>query len=350
LSVLTISGAGYIGSHMVHEFVDAGEPVVVLDNLSNGFRFLIPASVPFVSGSTGDRTLVSDVIARHGVTAIIHFAASIVVPESVAEPLKYYGNNTVNTCALLDTAVRASVRQFIFSSTAAVYGAAEESPVRENSPTIPISPYGTSKLMSEIMLHDAAKAYGMRFVILRYFNVAGADPRMRTGQATPAATHLIKVACETAIGKRPKLEVFGTDYPTPDGTCIRDYIHVADLVQAHSSSLTYLRSGGASKATSVQATISDPVARKLVEWIILRSDHNGADSKRYLAFIAANPGWPSLLQFRRRAEAMLWVENIKPAQALSFFKDSPPQSGIGRMVLARALSERSTVTEAVASP
>ena len=152
----------------------------------------------------------------------------------------------MNTCALLDAAIKAGVRQFIFSSTAAVYGAAEESPVREDSPTIPISPYGTSKLMSEIMLHDAAKAYGLRFVILRYFNVAGADPRMRTGQATPAATHLIKVACETAIGKRPKLEVFGTDYPTPDGTCIRDYIHVSDLAQAHSSALAYLRNGGAS--------------------------------------------------------------------------------------------------------
>src|SRR6476659_8364347 len=246
MTILISGGAGYIGSHMVHEFVDAGEPVVVLDNLSNGFRFLIPTSVPFVSGSTGDQTLVSEVIARHGVTAIIHFAASAVVPESVAEPLKYYGNNTVNTCALLDTAIKSGVQQFIFSSTAAVYGAAEENPIRENSPTIPVSPYGTSKLMSEMMLHDTAKAYGLRFVILRYFNVAGADPRMRTGQATPAATHLIKVACETAIGKRPKLEVFGTDYPTPDGTCIRDYIHVSDLAQAHSSALAYLRNGGAS--------------------------------------------------------------------------------------------------------
>jgi len=202
--------------------------------------------VPFVAGSTGDRALLSEVIARHGVTAIVHFAASIVVPESVAEPLSYYGNNTMNTCALLDAAIKAGIRQFIFSSTAAVYGTTEESHVREDSPTVPISPYGKSKLMSEIMLHDAAKAHGLRFVILRYFNVAGADPRMRTGQATPAATHLIKVTCETAIGKRPKLEVFGTDYPTPDGTCIRDYIHVSDLVQAHSASLAYLRSGGAS--------------------------------------------------------------------------------------------------------
>ena len=246
MTILITGGAGYIGSHMVHEFVDAGEPVVVLDNLSNGFRFLIPPSVPFVAGSTGDRALLSEVIARHGVTAIVHFAASIVVPESVAEPLSYYGNNTMNTCALLDAAIRAGIRQFIFSSTAAVYGTTEESHVRENSSTVPISPYGKSKLMSEIMLHDAAKAHGLRFVILRYFNVAGADPRMRTGQATPAATHLIKVTCETAIGKRPKLEVFGTDYPTPDGTCIRDYIHVSDLVQAHSASLAYLRSGGAS--------------------------------------------------------------------------------------------------------
>jgi len=246
MTILITGGAGYIGSHMVHEFVDAGEPVVVLDNLSNGFRFLIPASVPFVSGSTGDKTLVSDVIARQSVTAIVHFAASIVVPESVADPLNYYGNNTMNTCALLDTAIKSGVRQFIFSSTAAVYGAAQENPIRENSSTIPVSPYGTSKLMSEIMLRDAAKAYGLRFVILRYFNVAGADPRLRTGQATPAATHLIKVACETAIGKRPKLQVFGTDYPTPDGTCVRDYIHVSDLVQAHSSALAYLRSGGAS--------------------------------------------------------------------------------------------------------
>ena len=246
MTILITGGAGYIGSHMVHEFVDAGELVVVLDNLSNGFRFLIPPSVPFVAGSTGDRALLSEVIARHGVTAIVHFAASIVVPESVAEPLSYYGNNTMNTCALLDAAIKAGIRQFLFSSTAAVYGTTEESHVREDSPTVPISPYGKSKLMSEIMLHDAAKAHGLRFVILRYFNVAGADPRMRTGQATPAATHLIKVTCETAIGKRPKLEVFGTDYPTPDGTCIRDYIHVSDLVQAHSASLAYLRSGGAS--------------------------------------------------------------------------------------------------------
>ncbi|HET7383081.1 MAG TPA: UDP-glucose 4-epimerase GalE, partial [Pseudolabrys sp.] len=246
MTILVTGGAGYIGSHMVHELVDAGEPVVVLDDLSTGFRFLMPTSVPFVAGSTGDRSLVSDTIARHGITAIIHFAASIVVPESVTDPLAYYSNNTMTTCALLDVAIKSGIREFIFSSTAAVYGMTGGTPVRENAPTVPISPYGTSKLMSEIMLHDASKAHGLRFVILRYFNVAGADPKLRTGQATPAATHLIKVACETAIGKRPKMDVFGTDYPTPDGTCIRDYIHVSDLAQAHSVALAYLRSGGAS--------------------------------------------------------------------------------------------------------
>ncbi len=246
MTVLVTGGAGYIGSHMVHELVDAGEPVVVLDNLSTGFRYLLPASVPFVAGSTGDRELVAKTIAHYGITAIIHFAASIVVPDSVSDPLGYYRNNTMNTCALLDAAIEGGVRQMIFSSTAAVYGNAEESPVRETAPTLPISPYGTSKLMSEIMLHDAGKAYGLRFVILRYFNVAGADPRGRTGQATPAATHLIKVACEAAVGKRPGMSVYGTDYPTPDGTCIRDYIHVSDLARAHSAALGHLRRGGAS--------------------------------------------------------------------------------------------------------
>ena len=246
MTILVTGGAGYIGSHMVHELVDAGEPVVVLDNLSTGFRFLIPTSVPFVSGSTGDRDLVRKTIARYGVTAIIHFAASIVVPDSVSDPLGYYRNNTMNTCNLLDAAIEGGVRQFIFSSTAAVYGNADHNPVRENASTLPISPYGTSKLMSEIMLHDAGKAHGLRFVVLRYFNVAGADPKMRTGQATAGATHLIKVACEAALGKRPKLDIFGTDYPTPDGTCIRDYIHVSDLARAHSAALAHLRRGGAS--------------------------------------------------------------------------------------------------------
>jgi UDP-glucose 4-epimerase len=231
---------------MVHELTDAGEAVVVLDNLSTGFRYLLPNATPFIAGSTGDSDLVAKTIAHYGVTAIIHFAASIVVPDSVADPLGYYGNNTMNTCALLDVASRTGVKQFIFSSTAAVYGNADQVPVREDAPTLPISPYGTSKLMSEIMIHDTAKAHGLKFVILRYFNVAGADPKLRTGQATPAATHLIKVACEVALGKRAKLDVYGTDYPTPDGTCVRDYIHVSDLARAHSAALAHLRRGGAS--------------------------------------------------------------------------------------------------------
>jgi UDP-glucose 4-epimerase len=218
--------------------------VVVLDNLSTGFRFLIPGSVAFVTGSTGDRELVAKTIAQYGVTAIIHFAASIVVPDSVRDPLGYYRNNTMNTCTLLQAAIEAGVRQVIFSSTAAVYGNATETPVPEDAPTAPISPYGTSKLMSEIMLHDAGKAHGLRFIVLRYFNVAGGDPKGRTGQSTPAATHLIKVACETALGKRAKMDIFGTDYPTPDGTCVRDYIHVSDLARAHSAALAYLRQGG----------------------------------------------------------------------------------------------------------
>jgi len=246
MTILVTGGAGYIGSHMVFELVDAGEPVVVLDNLSTGFRFLVPSSVPFVAGSTGDRPLVEKTLREHGVTTIIHFAASIVVPDSIADPLGYYRNNAMNTCNLLDVAVETGVKQFIFSSTAAIYGNADESPVREDAATVPISPYGTSKLMSEIMLHDTGKAHGLRFVVLRYFNVAGADPKLRTGQSTPNATHLIKIACEAALGKRAKLSVFGTDYPTPDGTCIRDYIHVSDLARAHSAALAHLRRGGES--------------------------------------------------------------------------------------------------------
>ena len=246
MTILVTGGAGYIGSHMVHALVDAGEPVVVLDNLSTGFRYLIPSTVPFVAGSTGDRELVAKTLAKHSVSTIIHFAASIVVPDSVREPLAYYRNNTMNTCALVDAAVEAGVKHFIFSSTAAVYGNADQVPVREDAPTTPISPYGSSKLMSEIILHDVARAHDLRFVILRYFNVAGADPKLRTGQSTAGATHLIKVACETALGRRPKIDVYGTDYPTPDGTCIRDYIHVSDLARAHSAALGYLRRGGAS--------------------------------------------------------------------------------------------------------
>jgi UDP-glucose 4-epimerase len=246
MTVLVSGGAGYIGSHMVHALVDAGETVAVLDNLSTGFRFLLPANVPLIVGSSGDRELVARVLRQHNIDTIVHFAASIVVPDSVRDPLGYYRNNTLNTCNLIDVAIANGVKHFIFSSTAAVYGNAERVPVREDDPKDPISPYGTSKLMSEIMLRDAAFAHGLRYVVLRYFNVAGADPQGRTGQATPQATHLIKVACEAALGKRAKIDVFGTDYDTPDGTGVRDYIHVSDLVGAHSAAIAYLRKGGAS--------------------------------------------------------------------------------------------------------
>lgn len=246
MSVLVTGGAGYIGSHMVLELVDAGEKVVVIDNLSTGFRWAVAPGATLVVGDIADTALVKKTIEVHGVTAIIHFAGSIVVPESVANPLYYYLNNTANSRGLIQCAVETGVQQFIFSSTAAVYGNPQENPVTESATPAPMSPYGSSKLMTEIMLADTANAHDFRYVALRYFNVAGADPKGRSGQSTPKATHLIKVACETALGKRLMMEVFGTDYPTHDGTCIRDYIHVKDLARAHMSALGYLRKGGAS--------------------------------------------------------------------------------------------------------
>jgi UDP-glucose 4-epimerase len=246
MSVLVTGGCGYIGSHMVHALADAGERVVVLDDLSTGFRQALPEGVPLYVGNTGDMALTGAIIGAHGVTSIIHFAASIVVPDSVRDPLYYYRNNTMNTRALLESAVKGGVQHFIFSSTAAVYGNPEMMPVAEDAPTHPMSPYGASKLMSEIMLHDVAVAHGLRYAVLRYFNVAGADPQGRTGQMTEGATHLIKVAVETALGLRAKIDVYGTNYPTPDGTCIRDYIHVSDLARAHSMALSHLRRGGRS--------------------------------------------------------------------------------------------------------
>jgi UDP-glucose 4-epimerase len=246
MTILVTGGAGYIGSHMVHELADAGEAVVALDNLATGFDWAVAEGVPLIVGDTGDQPLVASIIAEHKIEAVIHFAASTVVPESVAEPLAYYRNNTVNSRALIETAIKGGVRHFIFSSTAAVYGNPERVPVAEDAPTMPMSPYGASKLMTETMLRDAGHAHGLGYVILRYFNVAGADPKLRTGQSTRNATHLIKVATEAALGLRPKVDVFGTDYPTPDGTGVRDYIHVSDLARAHSDALRHLRAGGAS--------------------------------------------------------------------------------------------------------
>jgi UDP-glucose 4-epimerase len=218
--------------------------VVVLDNLSTGFDWAVAKGVPLVVGETGDQLRVAALIAEHRVDTIIHFAASIVVPDSVRDPLGYYRNNTVNSRALLEVAVNSGVRHFIFSSTAAVYGNPDKVPVGEDAPLQPMSPYGNSKLMTEVMLRDTAAAYDLKYMILRYFNVAGADPKLRTGQSTVGATHLIKVAVETALGARPEIDIYGTDYDTPDGTCVRDYIHVTDLAEAHLAALAHLRRGG----------------------------------------------------------------------------------------------------------
>jgi UDP-glucose 4-epimerase len=238
-------GAGYIGSHVVRQLGDASERIVVLDNLSTGFRSAVRAG-ELVLGDCGDRLLVERCLREHDVDTILHFAAHTIVPESVSNPLKYYGNNTCGTRSLLEAAVAGGVRHFIFSSTAAVYGIPASGIADEETPTAPINPYGSSKLMSEWMLRDAAAASGLRYVALRYFNVAGADPQGRIGQSTRQATLLTKVACEVAVGKRPHVSIFGTDYPTPDGTGVRDYIHVEDLATAHRDALAYLRSGGQS--------------------------------------------------------------------------------------------------------
>jgi UDP-glucose 4-epimerase len=231
--ILVTGGCGYIGSHAVLALRDAGWPVVVVDNLTTGFRWALPGDVPLEEGDVGDAVRVADILAAHKIGAIMHFAGSIIVPESVENPLKYYRNNTANSRTLIECAVVAGVKHFIFSSTAATYGVPEAVPVREDSPKRPINPYGMSKLMTEHMLADVAAAHPINYCALRYFNVAGADPEGRTGQSTAGATHLIKVAVEAALGKRDTVSVFGTDYDTPDGTGVRDYIHVADLANAH---------------------------------------------------------------------------------------------------------------------
>jgi UDP-glucose 4-epimerase len=244
MATLVTGGAGYIGSHMAHELVDAEDEVIVLDNLTTGFREAVPGEARFVEGAVDDAALVSRLIEEHGIDAVIHFAGSIIVPESVENPLKYYLNNTAATAKLIDTCIRGGVPSFIFSSTAAVYGEPETVPVSEEEPLRPTSPYGASKLMSETMLRDAAHAHDFRCGILRYFNVAGADPKGRTGQSTRNTTHLIKAACQAALGQRDGLSIFGDDYPTPDGTGVRDYIHVTDLIAAHRLGLEHLRRGG----------------------------------------------------------------------------------------------------------
>lgn len=244
MTILVTGGAGYIGSHMVWRLIDAGEDVVVADRLSTGFDWAVSPEAQLKIGELADSQFRYSLFESGGIEAVIHFAGSIIVPESVADPLMYYKNNTANSRDLIEDAVRFGVKHYIFSSTAAVYGNVGAEPVLETATLLPESPYGRSKLMTEAMLADTAAAHDLRYTALRYFNVSGADPLKRTGQSTKGATHLIKVASETALGKRPSMQLFGTDYPTPDGTCVRDFIHVSDLVEAHYLALQRLRNGG----------------------------------------------------------------------------------------------------------
>lgn len=243
MKVLVTGGAGFIGAHMALALIDRGETVVILDNLSTGVRASVPSAAEFVAGDVGDAELLKELFASHKFDAVAHFAASTVVPDSVRDPLSYYLNNTMNTRTLIAAAVAAKTPRFVFSSTAAVYGVPDGSLVSEAAPTDPISPYGASKLMGERILRDAGAAHGLAVAILRYFNVAGADPQGRAGQSTPRATHLIKVCVEAALGRRDGVDVYGDDYPTPDGTGVRDYIHVSDLIDAHIAALDHLRAG-----------------------------------------------------------------------------------------------------------
>ncbi len=330
MSILVTGGAGYIGSHMVLELVDAGEKVVVLDNLSTGFRWAVSPKATLVVGDVADEDLVAMVVRKHNVDAIIHFAGSIVVPESVADPLGYYLNNTAKSRTLMATAVATGVKHFIFSSTAAVYGNPKENPVSELALPEPMSPYGSSKLMTEIMLADTARAHDFRYVALRYFNVAGADPHGRSGQSTPRATHLIKVACETALGKRQSMDVFGTDYPTPDGTCIRDYIHVKDLARAHVSALNHLRKGGASniyncgysKGFSVHEVIAAVKRASGVDFDVKLSPRRPGDPAAIVAAsakIRTELGWKPEHDDLARivAQALAWEKNLDRLKAAS---------------------------------
>jgi UDP-glucose 4-epimerase len=286
---LITGGAGFIGSHMVLGLLDAGEEVIVLDNLSSGFRSAVPADVQFIEGDVGDYKLVQDVMVRHPIDSVVHFAGSIVVPESVINPLLYYQNNTCNSRSLIACAIEARIPHFIFSSTAAVYGTPAHNPVAEGAATNPTSPYGTSKFMTELILRDCSTAHGLRYVALRYFNVAGADPQGRAGQSTANATHLIKVAVQAAIGAKPYLEVYGTDYPTPDGTCVRDYIHVSDLITAHMAALAHLRSGGANEVLNCGyghgASVLDVIA----------AVERAADTKIPIRIGQRRPGDPAAL-------------------------------------------------------
>ena len=333
MTVLVTGGAGYIGSHVVHELVDQSCPVVVLDNLSSGFRDAIPSDVPFFVGDVGDEKLVSTLIAQHRVDAVMHFAASSVVPESVANPVAYYKNNTTNSLALIDAANRGGIKHIVFSSTAAIYGNSDAQLVGEDAVPRPISPYGTSKLMTEIMLQDAASASDLKYIVLRYFNVAGADPRLRTGQSTLSATHLVKVAVQAALGIRDGMEVFGTDYPTPDGTCVRDYIHVCDLSNAHIRALNYLRGSGDSATLncgyghgySVREVIDTVKRVSGVDFpVVMQARRMGdpafivADTRRIQRVLSWKPLYDDLEAIVRHALAWEKKLMLKNEPALSF--------------------------------
>jgi len=329
MNVLVTGGAGYIGGHMVLALRDAGHNPVVFDNLSTGFRWSVPEDVPLVVGDVGDYELVLQTLRSHAIDAIVHFAAKLVVPESVRDPLGYYLNNTVKSRTLLAAAVAAGIESFVFSSTAAVYGNASDGPLAEEAPLAPLSPYGSSKQLTEVMLRDVAAAHGMRFVVLRYFNVAGADPALRHGQCTANATHLIKVAVQTALGMRPDMEVFGADYPTPDGTCIRDYIHVSDLIAAHQQALEHLRAGGESlvvncgyghgySVSEVIETVRQVSGRPLAARIAPRRDGDPvaivADSTRIRSRLGWQPRYDDLatiVEHTLRWENMLRERNMR---------------------------------------
>lgn len=330
-SILVTGGAGYIGSHAVLALLAAGYAVSVIDNLSTGFRFAVPADMPFYEGDIADRALLDRILAEQRIEAIMHFAGSIVVPESVTDPLKYYGNNTVNSRTLIEAAVQNGVSRFVFSSTAAVYGEPDGAgPILETSPTAPINPYGASKLMTEWMLRDVARAHDFAYVALRYFNVAGADPEGRTGQSTAGATHLIKVASEVLAGKRDGIAVFGTDYPTPDGTAVRDYIHVSDLAAAHVLALDHLFAGGASMVANcgygqgfsvtevldaVEATMGRSVNRRIAERRAGDPPMLVADSALIRSTFGWEPQWRDMGLIIRHAVA--WEDKLRAIRSES---------------------------------
>jgi UDP-glucose 4-epimerase len=323
-TVLVTGGAGYIGSHAVLALLDAGWPVVVVDNLVTGFRWAVPDAATFVQADIAEVETMTAVIAAHGVGAILHFAGSVVVPESVVDPLKYYRNNTVASRALIEAAVTAGVKHFIFSSTAATYGIPDAVPIAENARKEPINPYGMSKLMTEIMLKDTAAAHPINYCALRYFNVAGADPQGRSGQSTAGATHLIKIAVEAAIGKRDTVSVYGTDYATPDGTGVRDYIHVSDLADAHVHALDHLIAHAGESLTmncgygrgysvlevldTVDRVTNRPIERKLEARRAGDPDALVADNRKILSTLAWRPQRDDLGQIV--ADALAWERKL----------------------------------------